>query len=99
MVERGDTGSDEAESALKRFYGYDPEKPWEIPFRCLLYGVPILVIWVVGNLVLGFPAPPLVSDLQEANQPTKAVGGVLLAGGLGLVPLTVIRLLAKASGR
>lgn len=98
-MERGGKRSGEGESALKRFYGYDAEKPWEIPFRCLLYGIPILIIWVVGNLVLGFPAPPLVSDLQEANQPTKAVGGVFLAAALGLVPLTLIRLLARASGR
>lgn len=89
----------EAGGAIKRFYGYDPEKPWEIPFRCLLFGVPLLVVWVVGNLVLGFPDPPFVSDLQSSNQPTKAVGGVLLAAALGLVPLTVVRLFARASGR
>lgn len=81
---------DRTEAALKRFYRWDDERRWLVVFRCLVCGIPALVIWVIGGEVGFLPEPPLVGEVQASSGMAKTIGGALLALILGAIIYTVI---------
>lgn len=82
--------NEEPTAALKRFYRYEEGRPWLVWFRCLLCGVPTLVVWVVGSEIGFLPDPPLVSQIQETSGISTTIGGIALAMAVGLVVYTLI---------
>lgn len=82
--------SENSRGGLKRFYRFEEERPWLVWFRCLLCGVPTLVVWVIGAEVGFLPDPPLVANIQETSGISTTIGGIALAMAIGLVVYTVI---------
>jgi len=81
---------DRTEAALKRFYRWDDERRWLVAFRCLVCGIPALVIWVIGGEVGFLPEPPLVGEVHASSGMAKTIGGALLALILGAIIYTVV---------
>lgn len=91
--------SDNSRGGLKRFYRFEEERPWLVWFRCLLCGVPTLVVWVVGAEVGFLPDPPFVAGIQETSGISTTIGGIALALAIGLVVYTVICAALRPFGR